>query len=519
MNYPNLNDQIFKDSAKTYFINAGTQTLSNNQIFETVGPTSTLRYPINGNTIIFDGVYVKSNHFNFWNTVSPYLPQGCFISHAYVSPESQARIGIEMYVKNYPTLKLTSLIATAGSEPNPELIGKYQNIYLFQIEYSKIKSALANKGINWALPNTTVHQRGLALDITFKVEYENIFVNILQWFYSNNKIELGLSGVFIKQSPTEIHIEFVQDSSNITSFVGDSYFMVNGVNSPVSQFLSEKDGRFYEILKQNGHYDLIDTAYNKTSLSKMPTSAKKQNSMLATAIREILDDALGGPGGIISTLVQSQLDYSQGIINGLLGAVSVISDELDNLTEGRASILIKEAIESEIQKTSDITLIRNKTLSLSPITQNDAKVLMVKESPTSTSNKTTIRNSRITTGDANRAISKLDPKNTPKNTEPTYDNLRIPNGIIETASLTYDHFNDINTEFVINLEKTISFNYKTTVNNVITSIVKHNLNSTIVKAYAIDINGNSVIFSQTTVDVNNISINFNNPFSGTIEVY
>ena len=519
MNYPDLNNQIFKDAAKTYFINAGTQTLKDNQIYETVGPTSTLRYPIKGNTVIFDGVYVKSNHFNFWNAISPYLPQGCFISHAYVSPENQARVGLDLYSKNYPTIDLNTLMATPGSEPNPELIGKYQKIYLFQIDYVKIKSALSNKGINWALPNTTIHQRGLALDITFKVEYYNLFVSILQWFYANNKNELGLSGVFIKQSPTEIHIEFTENTANITNFIGNSYFMISGANSPVSQFLSDKDSRFYEILKKNGHFDLVDTTFNKSMLAKMPTSAKKQNSMLATAIREILDDTLGGPGGIISTLVQSQLDYSQGIINGLLGAMSVISDELDTLTEGRASILIKEAIESEIQKTSDSALIRNKTLTLSPITINDAKALMVKEPPTSTTSKTNIRNSRVTKSDSNRSISKLDPKNTPNNTDTSYDALRHQTGVVETTTLTYDHFNDISTSFAINLEKTAILKYTTTVNNITNKLITHNLNSNSVKAYAIDKNGTSVVFSQTIVDNNSINVGFNNPFSGTIEVY
>lgn len=519
MNYPDLNNQIFKDAAKTYFINSGTKTLKDNKIYETVGPTSTLRYPIKGDTVIFDGVYVKSNHFNFWNTVSPYLPQGCFISHAYVSPENQARVGLELYSKNYPTINLNTLIATPGTETNPELIGKYKKIYLFQVDYVKIKSALTNKGINWALPNTTVHQRGLALDITFKLEYYNLFVNILQWFYINNKNELGLNGVFIKQSPTEMHIEFSEDSSNITNFIGDSYFMISGSNSPVSQFLSDKDSRFYEILKKNGHRDLIDTPFNKTMLSRMPTSAKKQNSMLATAIREILDDALGGPGGIISTLVQSQLEYSQGIINGLLGAMSVVSDELDTLTEGRASILIKEAIESEIQKTSDSALIRNKTLNLAPITLNDTKALMVKEPPTSTLTKTNIRNNRIVKSDTNRAISKKDPKNTPNNTETTYDNLRQPTGTISVTNLAYDHFNDISTLFAINLEKNEILKYTTTVNNITNKLITHNLNSNIVKVYSIDINGNSVVFSQNTIDSNNINISFNTPFSGTIEVY
>lgn len=519
MNYPNLSEQIFKDASNTYFINGGSQVIDNGRVYEKSGTSLVSRYPNYSKIDIIDGIYVKSNHFKFWKEISPYLPQGCFISHGYVPPEIQARIGLSLYENHYGSIKVNDILASEGSEGNPELIGKYKDIYLFQIDYPKLKYFLSNKGINWALPNTSVHQRGLALDITFKEEYYDIFVNILQWFYLNNKDELKLSGTFIKQSTNVMHIEFLEDSSNVQNFVGNSYFMTNGVNSPVSSFLKGKEGRFYEIMKSNGHLDLADTGYNKQLLAKMPNSAKRHNSALAKAIKEILDDTLGGPGGIISTLVQSQLDYSQSLINGLLGAMSVVSDELDNITEGRASILIKEAIESEIEKTSDNILIKNKALSLYPLSSDDSDVLMIKETPTISDSKLKIRKNRIKKSDTNRSISKTDPKKTPDNTEPVYDSLRVTDGIVHVTNLPFDHFSDINTDFVINLEKNSKKKYTTTVNNITTKLITHNLNSSDVKAYAKDSNGSLVVFSQNTKDSNNIEISFNTQFSGTIEVY
>jgi hypothetical protein len=519
VNYPTLNEPVFKDASSTYFINAGVATVIDGKIYETVGTSSILRYPLPSQQVIIDGVYVKSNHFKFWKEVSPYLPQGCFISHGYVSPENQARIGLSLYEKAYNKLILSEFVAVEGSEPNPELIGKYKDIYLFQVDYSKIKYFLNSKGINWALPNTTVHQRGLALDITFKKEYYGTFVNVLKWFYLNNKQELNLSGVFIQQSENVMHIEFVEVGSNVTNFIGDSFFMVNGVNSPVSKFLNGKESRFYEIMKSNGHLDLADTAYNKNLLAAMPNSAKRHNSALAKAIKEILDDALGGPGGIISTLVQSQLDYSQSLINGLLGAMSVVSDELDTLTEGRASILIKEAIESEIEKTSDNILIKNKALDLTPLTIDDSDILMIKEAVSTSNNKLDIRKKRIKKSEANRSISKIDPKKTPDNTEPVYDSIRKTDGNIQISNLAFDHFSDINTNFVINLEQNVTGKYTTTVNNIKQQLISHNLNNINVKAYAKDLKGILVTFHQNSIDSNNINIEFNTPFSGTIEVY
>jgi len=519
VNYPNLTEDIFKTAATTYFTNSGSLVVKDGKICENIGPDSIVRYPNITNVEIYKGIYVKSNHFNFWNIVSPYLPHGCYISHAYVSPENQARIGVKLFLENYPTVDVNSLILTAGSEQNPELIGKYQELYLFQLDYIKIKGDLASKGIIWSLPNTSVHQRGLALDITFKKENYTNLIDIIKWFYNNNNVELGLSGVFIKQSETELHIEFVESTSNVTNFLGNSYFMMNGINSPVSQFLADKDRRFYEILKKNGHVDLVDTGYSRSALARMPDAAKRQKSALAKAIREILEEVLGGPGGIISALLQAQLDYSQGLINGLMGALSVVADELDTLSEGRASILIREAIESEIAKTSDNALIRNKTLTLTPLTVSDTKALMVREQPAVTTNKTNIKKQRIAKSDSNRAISKKEPKTTPLNTEPTYDSLRIPNGNVSEHILPYDHFDGISTEFVINLEKTTIPKYTTTVNSITSQLITHNLNSDIVKAYAIDSTGTAVVFSQITMDKNSISIGFNTPFSGTIEVY
>lgn len=515
MNYPNLTEDLFKKSANTYFISNGESVVNADGIFEKTNNKLVQRYPNKNKAPILSGVYVKSNHFNFWNIIQKYLPQGCFISHAYVSPEYQARVGIKLLESKYPTFDLSQLI---GNETNPELIGKYKDLYLFQLNYDKVKQLLSNYSINWSKPNTTVHQRGLALDITFNSEYYDIVVGIIKWFYVNNNHILNLSGVFIKQSDTEIHIEFNEDSSNINSITGNTFLITNGINSPVSEFLKDKDGRFYEIMKNNGHIDLIDTSINKQMLSKMPNHSKKNNSSLAKAFREILDDSLGGQGGIISSLVQGQLDYSMSLINGLMGAVSVLADELDSLTEGRASILIKEAIESEIEKTSDNNFIKNKALDMSPILPEDSKILRNKENIVSSTSKTNIRKSRIAISNNNRNISRKDPKTTPDQTEFTYDNLRVVSNKIESHVLTYDHFGDMTNEFVINLEKNIG-KYSISISDVYIKIINHNLNSLNVKAYAKDLNGSSVIFSQKTINKDSIEISFSPSFSGTIEVY
>lgn len=513
MNYPNLNDTLFIESAKTHFLNNGSHLVENGKIYEINGTNKTYRYPLKGNPGHIDGVYIKPNHFKFWNIVSRYLPLGCYISNAYVPPETQARVGLNLFEENFPNIPIHSLI---GNESNPELVGKYKELYLFQVDYNKLSAMLTSNNIKWARPNNSIHQRGLALDITFNSEHYQIVLSIIKWFKENN-IELNLSGIYIKQSENELHIEFNENILDQPIMAENTYMMTGGINSPVSEMLMNKDDRFYEILKRNGHVDLIESGIGRKSLARLPHSVKHQNSTLAKAIREIIEDSMSGQTGLISVMVQSQLDYLTGLVNGLIGAMSVVGNELDPLTSGRASVLLKQAIESETAKTLDSTYLKNKVLNLQPLTNEDYGIIKIQEPPLTQSNKTKLRKNRNKISSDNSKISRKDTKNTPEHSERGYDAIRVSSEQIEVP-LGYDHFGTIKNELVFN-SIVGKMKYEEVVTNITIYTITHKLNSLSVKAYARENNGQYVIFSQTIIDSNNISVSFNSPFSGTIEVY
>ncbi|MCK9428431.1 MAG: hypothetical protein M0R17_00290 [Candidatus Omnitrophica bacterium] len=519
MNYPKGSDlslSYFNASALSYFQNGNSSLISDAKVYEVSGVNNsikTLRYPLL-QPLILDGAYLKSFHYDFWSIVGRYMPESTYISNAYIPPELQAKIGLKLLYDNNPNINFSKY---KSKQTNPELIGKYNGNYLFEFDYNSIQSALNSLGYTWAKPNTSVHQRGLAIDIRTKSEYFDYVYNIVNWFYINNSDYFNLSGIFIKQSNTELHIEFNDSSLINESEPGHTALLFNESSSTISDFLKNKESKFYEILKQNGHSDLGDSKLPSSMLSKLPASAKKNNSSLAKAIKEMLEDCLSGPDGLLSKYVQTQLEYSTCLANASLGAIKVICEELDTLTGGRASILARDAIESEAIKSSQSNVIKSKLSSFLPISDDDSAALRVKELTTNLSAKLVEKKAEITLAETNISNSKKDTKKTSDSTNSVYDNLRVTN-VSSVVDLAYDHFAEISDNNIVNsIEKTITSTYSTTLYNVTTATIIHNLNKT-VTVNCTNSSGSTIIPSITVVDSNTIILTFSISFSGTVVI-
>lgn len=474
------------------------------------------QYP---NTIkAIQGVFIKNFHFDFWKVISPYLPKDSYISNAYVQPEMQAKVGLDLLVANVSNVSLEKYKTI---KTNPELIGMYGTHYLFEFNYSSIKDELALVGIKWSKPNCSIHQRGLALDITSsKID---IVISIIQWFITNNNNFCNLSGVIIKQSTNKVHIEFNESSIINESSTGNTVIFNNSISKAVESTLKGKESRYYEILKANGHANLEDSAVPKHVISGLPLKARRQNFFLAKAINEILIDALGGSNGLISKVVQEEIQYVLGLTNGTVGALKCLGVELDTLTNGRASRVVREAIESEAVKTSHYVLIKNKLKKFDPIydyedstnpknTKKDGDSLAVADSVKIRESITKAEISNITLASSNLVDSMKDTKNTPNNNEKEYD-LSRNTEVSDVVILTYDHYLEfVSTDVVSNNS------YVVVINNETTKIITHNLNSSNITVSFIDSDGNVSFGGYEIVNNDTINVKFSSKFSGKVTI-
>ena len=509
MIYPSntdLSQSFFQTAALTYFQYGNTSTIVDSKIYEVTGSSTILRYP--SKPRIVDGVFLKSFHFDFWNSIGQYLPQDAYISNAYVSPEMQATIGLELLVEQYPLIDLSTF---QSSSTNPELVGKFNNNYLFKFNYDQIQQELSAKSIIWAKPNCSVHQRGLAIDITCN-DFDTMY-SIINWLYNTNIKNTTLSGVFIKQNDNQLHVEFKESVLIKQSEPGNTFILNGSDSTTVETFLNGKESRFYEILKANGHVDLDETSISKATLSKLPLKAKKQNSFLAKAIKEILSDALGGTNGLISKLVQEELQYVLGLTNGSIGALKQLGVELDTLTEGRASSAIRDALESESVKTVQYGIISNKLKTFSPIIPSDSNSLSIIEQQSVITNRYNNEYSNILTSQSNITDSQSDTKNTPNNTEPGYDQLRKTN-ITQIINLGYDHYLMVD-ENISPVTTMFSNSFVADMFNSTYQVIQHNLNKNVTVTFK-DLDGNIVIGDYEIIDKNTLSVSFNTPFTGTV---
>lgn len=500
---PESSESFYLTCAKSYFkYSNSTYTIDGIYVYEVYNGTNILRYPAEVPSID-KNVYLKDFHFTFWNAISKYLPYGSYISNGFVSPENQAKIGLKMLEENYSSLDLSTLQDTYT---NPELVGQYNSYNLYQFNYTTVQEYLSQKSITWAKPNCSVHQRGLAIDIKFVSAYYNEVVEILNWEMTNNSSDLNLSGVFIKISDSEIHIEFSSDVLS-SDLVGNSFLHENKFSSPVNTILSNKTDRFYEILKANGHVNLDETGMN---MSGIPLKARKQNTALAKAIKEILEDCLSGPSGIITNYVQGELEYLSSLVNGLLGASKAVNEEMDRITDGRASSLFREALLSEINKTPQSNFIKTKLTSLLSITSDNNSVFNVAEDKTTYTTKYSTKSTLITTANTNISYKTKDTKDTTDATESGYDSLRTKN-LTSSVDLKYDHFSDItNTvdNYTISNSQVIEIINQKTITETLAL-------SSVTDMYAYNLDGVRVIGTYSVSD-GVITITFNNYFTGTI---
>ena len=510
MNYPSdsdLSNDYFKNSALSYFQYGNSLTISNG-IYEINGENKVLRYPTKLLNVDYK-VKLQRHQYIFWSIIGKYVPNGTYISNAYVSPSDQAVIGLSMLEEKVPGISLDNYKYT---QTNPELIGKYSSNYLFEFDYSKIQSALASFGISWSKPNSSVHQRGLAIDLHVVDNYYDELVSITEWFKSKNP-ELNITNL-IKQDNNTLHIEFSENALHSSYVPGNTFLLNHSFGSGISSALNGKESTFYEILKANGHKDLEDCGLPSSMMSKLPDTAKRQNYFLAKAIKEILESSLGGQNGIISELVQSELEYVLSVANGAVGALLRIGAELDTLTEGRASSLIREAIESEGIKTTNNNMLKTKLKQFIPIYSEDYPGINIAPDKETYSSNLSTRKNEVNAALSNISDSFKDTKNTPNNNDVAYDNLRN-NSPDKIVTLTYDHYLTTDNNYIDYYEIKKSSTYIENVFNVTYVTIKHNLNRTVsVNAY--DMNGTAAYGVYTVVDSNTVTATFNSSFTGKI---
>lgn len=508
MKTPVSTDSFYLNSALTYFEYGSDYLIDNNQVFEKYNGKSILRYP--NHEAISKSVMLKKHHFDFWETYSKYLPKGSYISNAYVSPEYQAKKGLELLLEKQPTVDLGKYKL---SKSNPELIGMFNGHYLFEFDYNKVANSLKDYGIFWAKPNCSVHQRGLAIDIRFNVADFDTVSSILKWIVSSG--DAGLSGVLIKTASNEIHIEFSDSVLLSNKPITNTFLIENKFNDVVSEVLKDKSSRIYDILKQNGHADLSDMGYDSKYIATLPENARNINSRLSNAINDIFADILGGPNGLISSYVQAQVEYPLALANGAIGAVLALSDELDRLTGGRASNTAREAIMSEVHKTPLNTFIKNTLDSFDSIDENSNKVFAVKEARVGHIAKISSKKSDVALAKSNLLARNGDTINT-STTEKDYDRLRVTD-LSKIVNLEYDHYYDI--DDIVDSKVIVPQELVTNVFNITSVNIIHGFTRDVtVKAY--DLNGNQVIGSiENGSDMNNVTVSFNNTFTGKIVIY
>lgn len=506
MNLPsdqNLTINYFQNSALTYF-QYGTSLEISNGIYEVNGQNKILRYPIRKAELDVK-VNMNSHHVLFWSIVGRYLPNGSYVSNAYVTPSKQAKIGLALIEDNS-----LSVSKFKGNITNPELVGKFKEHYLYEFDYSAIQSTLDSLSIKWSRPNTSVHQRGLAIDI-YSPNFSDA-LSVINWFKDNNP-ELYITNL-IKQSDNILHIEFSDKILKSTSIPGSTYLLNGSFSSGVGSALSNKVDRFYDILKANGYKNLEDTGLPAHALARLPVTAKKQSYFLAKAIKEILEDSLGGQSGIVSKLVQDELEYVLGLVNGIIGAVTTLGVELDTITDGRASRLIREAIESEAIKTANSQLIKNKLITMSPIVSKDYPSILSSVSKTLHDSSMSSKENLVSLAKSNISDSFKDTKNTPKNKTIEYDNLRNTN-TDSIVILGYDHYMMSEDNRLEYYENKINNSFETSIFNQTNVTLNHQLNKTVdVKCY--DLSGNNVVGNVNIVDSNTVSITFTPAFTGKV---
>lgn len=510
MNYPSDSDlaiDYFKNSALSYF-QYGNSLVISNGIYEINGENKVFRYPIKLPELDYR-VKLQRHHYIFWNIIGKYTPNGTYISNAYVSPSDQAVIGLSMLEEKIPGVSLSTY---KDIQTNPELIGKYSSDYLFEFNYNKIQNVLSSFGISWSKPNASVHQRGLAIDLHVVDSYYSELVSITEWFKSNNP-DLNITNL-IKQDSNTLHIEFSEKVLTSSSIPGNTFLLNHSFGSGISSALNGKESVFYDILKANGHKDLEDCGLPTSMLSKLPDTAKRQNYFLAKAIKEMLESSLGGQNGIISELVQSELEYVLSVANGAVGALLRIGTELDTLTEGRASSLIRDAIESEGIKTTNNNIVKTKLKQFIPIYSEDYPGLNIAPDKDTYAANLSTKKLEVSTSLSNIADTFKDTKNTPNNNDTAYDNLRTnsPDAIV---TLTYDHYLTVDNNYIDYYELKKSSTYVENLFNVTYVTIKHNLNKTVsVNAY--DMNGTAAYGVYTVVDSNTVTATFTSSFTGKI---
>lgn len=323
-------------------------------------------YPIELKPVFDDGVYCTDSQYIFLAKLFKYLPKDTVVKHAYIPPNIQAKIGLELLNEINPTFDFDIIV---GNKTNPELVGKYKDYFLHEFDYSLLQNILSTKNIIWANINKSNHQKGLEIDL-YSPKYQTLLVELIKYFVDNSLIE-GLKSYLIDENG--IHLQLTQEYLFKSLDVSSKQIINSGANNNISDCINNTSQKnIYQILKKHGYGDLKDNpTFSPSQLSRMPTNIKNRGTALSKAINESLQEVLGGSNGVLSNYQQNTNEYLLSMLRGALSAISQLAIELNTSTEGRASRIVLEAFESECLKSPTKESIINSLLSSSSLDKND----------------------------------------------------------------------------------------------------------------------------------------------------
>lgn len=328
------------------------------------------KYPLECHLPIPEHVYVNEQLFNYWNIVSKYLPDGCSLLKGYIPSDIHAVEGLTLLRSKNPSFDLSSVVSLdfekapakvnddyfklspttikdsftrTNKRTNPELNGKFEDYYLFQFDYQKVSDILKGYGITWDLPGTSIHQKGIALDIaTTRIDE---VLAILKWFEDDS---FNLSGEYETDQDTYVRVLF---KNNPKYVFPTEYGILNiaSENNLKDFFDDNTTNKIYKILKDHS-YGNLDESVSGASLSAFPPHVRRKGTNLANALSLILQEVLGGSNGVISVFQQDINQYMMAIINGLMASNKIMAAELDRIGGGDVSTRMTKAFESGLNK-------------------------------------------------------------------------------------------------------------------------------------------------------------------------